>query len=368
MIGVLHAYGRQNAGDGLLVDLTLERLERAGVDRDQTMVVALDPSSFPELPRTVGCGTDVRRPSAAAARAAASAVSSIRSSRRRTATDELDEAIRACDALVAVGGGYLRTPDVVSSIGTAVNHLPQLELAARTPVPSMYLPQSIGPLSGPVGRRVRGLLADITEVCVRDEVSASELAHLDNVRLVPDLALLQLAERGTPTEPRRGDTTIIVGRAVGEAPDLALRLQRLADLLTGHRWAVQAAGDRSKSDGHWYAANGIADDGPLSQVIADARCDVVVSVRLHGAIMALLAGVPAIHLAYDRKGPAAFADLGIPDLCFDVEHFDPEDVAEQVRRIRADPDDFWQRIAAPLDRLRAQSSDLDGRLRALLRS
>lgn len=359
MIGVLHAYGRQNAGDGLLVDLTSDRLARAGRPAHRQLVVALDPASFDDLPHVTGCGTDVRRPSRAAMTAAAASLATLASTRLTQPATRLDRTLRACDALVAVGGGYLRTPDRVSSVGTAVNHLPQLEIAARSEVPTLYLPQSIGPLTGPVGRRIHRLLAEVDVVCVRDQPSLTELGDLPNVVRLPDLALLHLAETGTPDVARHGGTTVLVGREVSGVADLGPRLESLAGLLGPHRFAVQAGGDRSKSDRAWYRSLGFEDAGPLGEVLHDDRCDVVVSVRLHGAIMSLLRGVPAVHLSYDRKGPAAYADLGIPEFCFDVETFNPAAVAGAVEEIRRAPDEYWRRLARPLQQLQDASRELD---------
>ena len=60
MIGVLHAYSRTNSGDGLLVDLTLERLARCGISTEDVLLVALDPDSFAEIPHRAAAGVPGR--------------------------------------------------------------------------------------------------------------------------------------------------------------------------------------------------------------------------------------------------------------------------------------------------------------------
>ncbi len=80
--------------------------------------------------------------------------------------------LAACESVVAVGGGYFRAVDATSSIGTVLNHLPQLMAAGRSGVPSLYLPQSIGPLKGPVGARGASRPRRVDAVCVRDRWSA----------------------------------------------------------------------------------------------------------------------------------------------------------------------------------------------------
>ena len=46
---ILHGFSRRNAGDGLLVDLTLEALAEAGIERQDCALLALDPGSFADL-------------------------------------------------------------------------------------------------------------------------------------------------------------------------------------------------------------------------------------------------------------------------------------------------------------------------------
>src|SRR4030095_7065925 len=58
---------------------------------------------------------------------------------------------RDARGLVAVGGGYLVADSPVRQVGVMLNHYAQLRAAASASVPSIYLPQSIGPLSPPVG-------------------------------------------------------------------------------------------------------------------------------------------------------------------------------------------------------------------------
>ncbi|MEQ1788420.1 MAG: polysaccharide pyruvyl transferase family protein, partial [Acidimicrobiales bacterium] len=260
MIGVLHAYSRANAGDGLLVDLTLERLARQGVALDDVLLVALDPASFTGLPHRVGVGTPGRSLDRRALRAAGQGARLLGSALARRPGGGLARALGDCTAFVAVGGGYLRTPDRMSSFGTALNHVPQLALAARSERPSLYLPQSIGPLRGPVGAAVRRLLTDVDQVCVRDDQSATELAGNPGVRRVPDLAVLHLAEQ-PPVEPAPsgpGRVIALVGRALDDLPDAGARLAALADALPGPvAYAVQAVGDEQKSDAAFYARAGL---------------------------------------------------------------------------------------------------------------
>lgn len=366
MIGILHAYSRTNSGDGLLVDLTLERLGRAGVAVDDVLLVALDPESFPEVPRRAPMGVRGRGVSAdlvpAAWRSAAVATSAV----THRPLGDLARRLAECDALVAVGGGYLRAVDLVSSVGTALNHLPQLVAAGHSGRPTLYLPQSIGPLRGPVGEAVRRGLRRIDAVCVRDRWSAAELAGLPGLHQLPDLAVLDLAERFDGLERARpGGAVGFVARQVPHADGYEAVVRRVADGFGADAvWAVQTEGDRTKSDAVHYERLGISAAGALADMLAARRLSVVVSVRLHGALMALRAGVPAVHLAYDRKGPAAFADLGLDEWCFDVRALSAPALAEAVRSLAADPGPYWDKVAGRIGELRAASARLDELVRA----
>jgi polysaccharide pyruvyl transferase WcaK-like protein len=361
VIGILHAYSRTNSGDGLLVDLTLDRLARCGVSRDEVVLVALDPESFPEVPHRLAMGARGRGvgwelvPAAGRAIALGTSVAL-----RRPLGPEARELAR-CDALVAVGGGYLRAVDPTSSLGTALNHLPQLLAAGRSAVPSLYLPQSVGPLRGPVGAAVRRGLAAVDTVCVRDPWSAADLADLHNVQEIADLAVLDLAENAAAIDRVPGGRRVgFVARRVSHAAGYESHLQAVArDLGERAVWAVQTAGERTKSDAVHYERLGLVASGGLVEMLAARELSVVVSVRLHGALMALRAGVPAVHLAYDRKGPAAFADLGLEDWCLDVRSLDRAALRAAVDAAADDPAVYWDRLTARAGALLAASRRVD---------
>lgn len=361
MIGVIHAYSRANAGDGWLVDETLRRLRRAGIGPDDVLLVALDPDSFPELSRRRGVGARGRGLGWELVPAAGRAASLTTSALVGRSIGGLARQLAGCDAIVAVGGGYLRSVDVTSSVGTMLNHLPQVVFAGRAGVPSLYLPQSIGPLRGPVGQAVGRALRRIDAVCVRDRWSHAELAHLENVHSVPDLAVLDVAERWDEMQvAETGGRLGIVARDVGHAAGYEDHLRSLSERLGDQAvWAVQTTGGPTKSDAVHYQRLGVTAGGNLVAMLEERELSAVVSVRLHGALMAIGAGVPAIHLAYDRKGPTAYADLGLEDWCFDVRSLDPAALNAAVKELLADPQPYWDQVARKVPDLQAASADLD---------
>jgi polysaccharide pyruvyl transferase WcaK-like protein len=159
---------------------------------------------------------------------------------------------------------------------------------------------------------------------------------------------------------------ILVARALPKAGDydqLLLNLQRR----TGARGAVQAAGAINKSDETYYRSMGIDAAGGLADVLAKNPAPVI-SVRLHGAVQAILAGLPAIHLAYERKSWGAYEDLGLMQWLHDARRFDPELVAAQAAELQADPMPYWAALRERLPALELASERLDGSLRRWLRS
>jgi polysaccharide pyruvyl transferase WcaK-like protein len=365
MIAVLHAYSRANAGDGLLVDLALERLNRAGVPSEEVLVVAMEPASFADLPRVAKLGTPGRKPDLETMRAAWSgSVVRLAAAMHRPigATSRL---LSGVDGYLAVGGGYLRAGNRVNMLGTLINHLPPLSVAAYSDKPSLYLPQSIGPLTGRVGNRVRRLLSEIDEVHVRDNRSVAELS-LPNVRRTPDLAVLELAESLSTVGPRSVvGPPMIVARALSEAPDYIARLHALAAELGTVTWGVQTEGSADKSDRTFYHSIGVHPGARVVDLLAAGQGPVV-SVRLHGALQSLIAGVPAIHLGYERKSWGAYADLGLERFVHSARSFDPKVVAAQVRELQEDPSAFWGAVHRRAEQLRATSSELDASVRRLV--
>lgn len=366
MIAVVHAFSRRNAGDSLLVDLTLQELERAGAPVRECCVFALDPDSFEDLPRVVGVPSEPwgrLRPSLLSAGVQLLESSAFWLSRGALTPGRVVETLASADGIVAVGGGYLRTPTVVNSFGVLLNHVPQLAIAAASDRPSIYLPQSIGPLRGPVGLLTRRLLREIDTLFVRDGRSVRELSDSRSVDRMPDLAVLALAARGIAPRGSEGRRRLlVVGRALGSDPGYAERLRELDRTLDAVEWPIQAAGLGRRSDVHFYERLGVTPSGELTRTLSEGH-GVVVSVRLHGALQALLSGWPAIHLAYERKGWGAFEDLGLQEFVHPARSFEPSRVAEQARALLGDAGFYWNRIEETIPKLRAAGRTLRHRLR-----
>jgi len=78
--------------------------------------------------------------------------------------------------------------------------------------------------------------------------------------------------------------------------------------------------------------------------------DLVIGMRLHSTLVAIRAGVPALHVSYTAKGRDIFRALGLGDLAVEVEDFmdDPAIVVDKAARALDDPE-LRARVAAVRD-------------------
>jgi polysaccharide pyruvyl transferase WcaK-like protein len=83
--------------------------------------------------------------------------------------------------------------------------------------------------------------------------------------------------------------------------------------------------------------------------------DAVVAVRLHGAILAMLAGKPAMTIAYEPKVHGVMDAVGLSEHVLPVEGFDGRRCAEVVLGWLRDPDEIHRRIDARMEQIRARA-------------
>jgi len=327
---LLHAYSSHNSGDGLLVKLSLNAIRAAGVTRTIT-VVCLDKVSFagylddPNI-KLISLGEFLR--------------SRVRQafSRRRA-------------VYFGVGGGYLRASSRSEGWKSLIAHGSQIfmsSLGGRSH--RIYFPQSVGPFDTRSGKMLASLVRrHVERIFLRDDKSVLELAHPGATR-TGDLVVLEIAREAMAGTLRRpaavAPQVYLVFRDLQGKPYRDAYLQRvraLMALLPDARLAVQARG-RGNSDDVFYREHlGVNNAVLLKDVLAQGNA-IVVSVRLHGSLESVLAGVPSVHLAYERKGRAAFADLGLDDFAFHASDFDPQAVAEAVQSIVLDEEHYWTRV------------------------
>ncbi|HSJ46641.1 MAG TPA: polysaccharide pyruvyl transferase family protein [Euzebyales bacterium] len=242
-------------------------------------------------------------------------------------------AIRSSDALIFGGGGLLQ--DRTSPFNLPY-HLSRLAVARATGTPRAVIGVGAGPLRTTVGRaQVRAALRGTTAVSVRDRGSVEVLRRtgVRDVRLAADLALSLPAPSAAaedricaclrpwrPTQGRlpagtrsRRDVTApaMVDRLARGLDDAARRLGlpvRLVAMQPGWDDLLHArVAERMHAD--------VSLVSPPTERVLDviAASRVVVAMRYHAAIGAVLAGRPATLIGYDGKlvgiaeamGPAA---------------------------------------------------------------
>lgn len=256
-------------------------------------------------------------------------------------------ALLRADALVSGGGGLLQ--DTTS--GRSLRYYLGLVRAARLlRRPVAVFAQSVGPLS-PGGRRRVGAALRGIPVAVRDHASRELLAGLGiDAKLVGDGALLleppsvdPAPDAPTLLVPRAGhpeltDALAAAGRAVrqggGRVAVLAIQPGEDERELERLRAGVEGLEPWSAAD-HREALRRIAASG------------MVLSARLHGLVLAAVAGRPLAGLVYDPKVRGFCERLGAPVFS------PPVDVAALSRVALARPAPDPARLAA----LRASAED-----------
>jgi polysaccharide pyruvyl transferase WcaK-like protein len=344
MLVLLQAYSNGNAGDGLLVEESVRLFKDAGVDPTDVTVAALDSASFSGRPYRI----HEFPPGPSKVRGALVGAASM-----AVPNPALLDLCRRADAVIGVGGGYLRAGGLDESVTTVVAHLSQIRVAVACGRPSVYLPQSIGPLHGATGKLVTSMVSRLDRVYVRDDKSMQELGYLPNVRRAPDLVAMRIGEQLERPSLPGGGPIVVVARALKDAAGYVERLTELRRQLPDAIWAVQSS-VRDHDDAAFYEQIGVPGPWPkLSDVLDGPQAGVVVSVRLHGSLTALWRGWPSIHLSYERKGPGAYGDLGVQPYLHEARTFDPAVVASQARELARDSGDFFDALGT----CRTQLSD-----------
>jgi len=243
------------------------------------------------------------------------------------------DAIRSSDAFVFGGGGLLQ--DQTSPFNLPY-HLSRLAVARAVDTPRAVVGVGAGPLHTRVGRvQVRAALRGAVAVSVRDRASVQVLrrAGVADVRLAADLALALPAPAVTPTDricaclrpwrTARGRLPVSLRVRRDVTPDTMVdRLARGLDDAAGRLGlpvrlvAMQPGWDDLL---HARVAERMRSDVSVVSPRAErvlgeiAASRVVVAMRYHAAVGAVLAGRPAALIGYDPKlggiaeamGPAA---------------------------------------------------------------
>lgn len=353
---VINGYSRHNTGDWLLLEESVHyaRTREPGAE---VVAIALDASSF--VGRTAA---DVVLPSpvstVAPLRGVAETLLALATA-GRYGSPAL-KAIRAADAIYSVGGGFVQFRSARELLTAGLAHGTQLLAARLWRRPVEMLPQSIGPFEGVIGRSAgRVLLRAFPEIRVRDAASASRIRSLDGAlsartRRLPDMVFAAPRADAT-TEPERRRIAVVVrnwwfpGADDPEAAQsrylrvLAHAIERLQ--LQGHEVeaVVHSDGPTERGDDRTATAQlgallatplvvRTVCGAPTPEAAAERYrdYDLVISVRMHAALLAIRAGVAALALEYEPKTAEIFGDLGLADWTMPLDALDADAIVERA--------------------------------------
>lgn len=222
-------------------------------------------------------------------------------------------ALAACDVLISGGGGLLQ--DKTSS-RSLVYYLALLRIAKRLRKGAVVYAQSVGPLSDKGRAQLRYALKNVP-VAVRDEASQKLLASLNiESQLTADSALLLEPPAETGADPSH--PVLLVPRY--GYPDITDGLVRVGRALRSKGIAVAAVSAQANEDEgelerlrtNIPELKVMTASTPTDLLAIISHSDYVVSARLHGLILAAVAGVDFCGVVYDPKVAAFLSEAGAP--------------------------------------------------------
>jgi polysaccharide pyruvyl transferase CsaB len=291
--------------------------------------------------------------------------------RRMRPTAAALRALRRSRLLIISGGGLLHD----HWLSVVPTYLLWSLLARTLGVRVAWVGVGIGPLERPLARRLAGWSLRLASlVTVRDEESArlvGEIAPGVPVHVVADPSV----HNPTPVRDRRAQRSGLAVIVRGPTPRDAGRTAALAQALADA--AAQAADDLGlatvltfggPADGPFAErVAGLATAGaplpiepmppdPTAAIAELGRYAAVITVRLHGMLLAAVAGTPAVAIAYDPKVAASARRLGMEDQCIALADARAEAILGALDRARRP--DALAVVAARLAALRATGPDL----------
>lgn len=276
VVGVSGYYGFQNAGDEAILEAISSEVHSRG---HQVLAFSANPAETAKRYNILAV--------------------------KRSHPLEVWQALGKVDLLLSGGGGLLQ--DKTSSM-SLLYYLGLIGLARRRGKPVYVFNQSLGPLSARGENRVKGALREV-ECFFRDEASVDYGRRLGlGVQYGADPALLLTP----PPVEREPNMVVLVPRAGLDAANASLH--KLGDRLRVEGFevvvlALQPGHDEAALEKFGSFTRELAWD-PRRVVYLLAQAGYVVSIRLHGAILAAAAGTPFAGIAYDPKVAGFCRDAG----------------------------------------------------------
>jgi colanic acid/amylovoran biosynthesis protein len=274
------------------------------------------------------------------------------------ANSEMIERLREADVIVACPGGYLE-----DSSRSYISHILQLLLVVFLRKRLILAPQSIGPIRSTFWRSVLTFILERAErVYVREEWSyrfCTETLGIagDRVSTTVDLAIQvpfaqkehRFALRDRSETPCLGLTVLDWGFQGRRAAKLRYHdgIVELAHRLHGRGWKIKLLPQtfsRGAPNADLEFAAGILRECPFiastdqPEHLADFLeefSDVWVTLgsRLHSCLLSIVAGVPAVALAYLPKSTGTFDLMGVGDFVYRIDDFSAQELERRIEML-----------------------------------
>jgi polysaccharide pyruvyl transferase WcaK-like protein len=235
-------------------------------------------------------------------------------------------AMRRVELVVLAGGGLFND----HWLGVIPRYAAWVAAARLAGARVAWIGVGVGPIRRRWLRALARLAARISQlVLVRDDESVAELGAPAGVTVIPDPALfldappageaaneLVLIVRAPTGADAHGAAQLIEALAESGAAAERAGLRPVLVTMAGPRDEPFAASVRDASKRCGIDAPAVEALGPTPEAALArlSRCAAVITIRLHGLLLAALADVPAVAIAYDAKVRLAAERLGLADV------------------------------------------------------
>jgi colanic acid/amylovoran biosynthesis protein len=303
------------------------------------------------------------------------------------------------DLVMACGGGYFYSNRRFPGF-TYWQNILQLRLAVLFRKQVVFFPQSFGPFANSYSRRLlASLLASehVRHVFAREPISLSVLGALlpaaaakGKLRFCPDMAFyyspgfISAQDRiPGPSRPRLAlalrdwdfpgcktrfakkekrddylDGVLVTCRTLHQQLGACISIFSQAQgpsLAEDDRHMSALIHDRLRdsipaTDLRFFASpDGAAPDAFIGLL---GQSDLLITSRLHAAIFAFLAGIPAVVIGYQHKSLGVLQSLGLESCYLSIEEMQGPSLLHMCEGVLQDPDAWRQKIARSLSELR----------------
>ncbi|MBS1704251.1 MAG: polysaccharide pyruvyl transferase CsaB [Armatimonadetes bacterium] len=290
---------------------------------------------------------------------------------------EFGQAIASCDALVFAGGSIFQDVTSVKSVAYYSN---LVRVAKKSNKKVVLLGQGIGPLNSLFGKQLaKGAFNSCDAICVRDPQSVKALkdvGYKGTPRVTADLAFLlpkPTVDPSVESYQLGGMTGVaVIPRPHGKGPQIANFFSELcAQLMKLRMMPMLVEMDREddrplimeiekRQGGKIPTIKNF--NTPMQMMQQFVRLDGVISMRLHGGILASAMGLPPLMLSYDPKVSAFSQLMGLPT-AVDALKANPTQIVEGYMAMHRDRDRLKAQIEKKVGELRSQA---EGNIEVLL--